>query len=97
LDVEIELLGQLKSLAGKQRISVKLDSEIKPTLSTVIRNLSDQLGSEFEENVADLNSDKPRLKALVLKNNIEVSALERLETKIKEGDRLVIIPITHGG
>ena len=97
MDVEVELLGQLRSLAGKQKATVRLNSQVEPTISTVIRLLSDQFGPEFEVNVADLKGEKPRLKTLVLKNNVEVGSLEKLKTKVEDGDRLVIIPITHGG
>jgi len=97
LDVEVELLGQLRSLAGKQKTTVRLKLQSEPTVLTVIRLLSDQFGSEFEVNVADLKAEKPQLKALILKNNVEVGSLERLKTKVKEGDKLVIIPITHKG
>ena len=76
---------------------MRLNLQVEPTISTVIRLLSDQFGPEFEVNVADLKGEKPRLKTLVLKNNVEVGSLEKLKTKVEDGDKLVIIPITHGG
>jgi molybdopterin converting factor small subunit len=45
----------------------------------------------------DPELDDPRTNALILVNGKEVSVLQGLNTKIKDGDELVLIPVVHGG
>jgi len=39
----------------------------------------------------------PRPNALIFVNKQEISALDGLNTKIEENDKLVFIPVSHGG
>jgi len=39
----------------------------------------------------------PRPNALILVNGKEISVLKGLETMLKDGDEIVLVPITHGG
>jgi molybdopterin converting factor small subunit len=45
----------------------------------------------------DPELDDPRTNALILVNGKEISVLQGLNTKIKDGDELVLIPVVHGG
>jgi molybdopterin converting factor small subunit len=47
-----------------------------------------------------LNDQKPeelKTNALILVNGKEISVLDGVETKLKDGDELVLVPVVHGG
>jgi molybdopterin converting factor small subunit len=45
----------------------------------------------------DPELNDPRPNALILVNGKEISVLKGLETTVKEGDQIILIPISHGG
>jgi molybdopterin converting factor small subunit len=45
----------------------------------------------------DPELDDPRTNVLMLVNGKEISVLKGLDTKLKDGDELTLIPVVHGG
>ena len=52
---------------------------------------------ELKRSLIDQQLDDPRSNTLVLVNGIEISVLEGLETRLKDGDEIVLVPVVHGG
>lgn len=95
VDVEVKLVGILRGLAGTGNVSLKLE---KPAaLREVIRRLTESFPRNFKRALIDQELDDPRPNALILVNGREISVLEGLETEIKDGDSIVLVPVTHGG
>ena len=59
--------------------------EIARELPALKQSLNDQKSEELKSN------------ALIMVNGREISVLDGLETKLKDGDELVLIPVVHGG
>ncbi len=98
MEVEVELLGFLRNLAkGEEKVKIRLPDEGKPNVLTVIRVLGEKFGGEFERNVVSFNPLGTHKAALILKNGVEVGALQGLETPVSHGDKLTLIPVSHGG
>jgi len=45
----------------------------------------------------DPELNDPRPNVLIMLNKKEISALNGLETGVKDGDKLVLLPVSHGG
>ena len=94
--VKVRLTGILREIAKKE--AVTLGFERTTTIKDVIFRLAEMFSSEFESALIDSELNSPRPNALILLNGREVSVLPRgLESEVKNGDEIVIIPVTHGG
>ena len=92
--VNIRLLGVLRGVSGKSRISLRLE---KSTVEVMVRELANSLPKEARRLFLDSDLNYLGSNVLVLVNGKEISALEGLETEIKEEDEVVVIPVSHGG
>lgn len=93
-NVKVRLLGVFRGLAGRDAVSLKLKNA---TVRTALRTLAETVSPEARKMLLDSEMNDPRSNAVILLNGIEISALDGLETKIKDGDELTVIPIAHGG
>lgn len=95
LNVKVRLLGAFRELHGEDQVVLVLK---KPTpVRRVVQKLVEGLSDESKRVIIDPELDDPRPNALFLVNGREISTLKGLETKVYDGDEIVIIPVTHGG
>jgi len=92
--VKVRLLGVFRGFSGKSQLSLELE---QPTMRNAIQTLTQLLSTEARRLLIDPELNDPRPNALILLNGKEISALKGLETEIKEGDEVTIIPVSHGG
>jgi len=92
--VKVRLLGTFRGFSGKSQITLKLE---QPTIRKLILLLADSLSVEAKQLLVDPELNDPRPNALILVNGKEISVLKGLETKLKEGDEVTLIPVSHGG
>jgi len=92
--VNVKLLGVFRGFSGKSRISLKIP---QPTVKSMIQKLADSLSAQAKRMLIDPELNDPRPNALILVNGKEIGVLKGLETEIKEGDEVTLIPVSHGG
>ncbi|MDH5449007.1 MAG: MoaD/ThiS family protein [Candidatus Bathyarchaeota archaeon] len=95
ITIKVNLVGVLRELAGKSTVSLKIDSSA--IVKDVISELTNSFSSEFKQALIDSELDDPRPNVLVLLNNKEIGVLDGLKTRVRDGDKLVLIPVSHGG
>ncbi len=93
--IRIEFLGVLAGLAERNTVSLELQSPI--VVGDVISELVNQFSQEFKQALIDPELNDPRPNVLIMLNKKEISALNGLETGVKDGDKLVLLPVSHGG
>ena len=94
IKVNVRLLGVFRGLSGKSQITLKLE---RPTVRKVIQKLANSLPVEAKRLLVDPELNDPRPNAIILINGKEIGVLKGLETEIKEGDEVTLIPVSHGG
>lgn len=95
INVEIKFLGIFRQFSGRNRVLVKLE---KPaTVRKAIQKLIEALSPAFKRALVDPELEDPRPNALILLNGKEINVLEGLETKVADGDEIVLVPVSHGG
>jgi molybdopterin converting factor small subunit len=94
--VTVTLVGSLKNIAKTEKTQLKI-RETNSTVASVVRKLGEQFGQEFKNAIMDPELNDPKPRVLILKNNVEISALQGVDTPIRDKDKIVIIPIYHGG
>ena len=93
--VEVRFLGIFQRLSGKKRF--KLTVEEPATVKSVIMKLTETFSEEFGRVLVDSQLSDPRPNALILVGGKEISALEGLESEVKDAEEIVFVPMVHGG
>jgi molybdopterin synthase sulfur carrier subunit len=92
--IAVKLIGALRHVSGTGELVLSCKSRvaIKELINEIIKELPESkrslLGTQFVD---------PRSNTLVLVNGKEISVLDGLETQLKDGDEVVLIPFVHGG
>jgi len=95
INVEVRFLGVFRQFSGRNHVLVKLEEP--STVRKVIQKLTEAFSSEFKRALVDQELEDPRPNALILVNAKEINVLQGLETKVKDGDKIVLVPVSHGG
>lgn len=94
MPVTVRFIGSLRASAGRSRFTLELKKTT--SLREVITRIVDEQ-PKLKRALIDPELDDPRTNALILVNGKEISVLGGLDTKLKDGDELVLIPVVHGG
>ncbi|MGD9130184.1 MAG: MoaD/ThiS family protein [Candidatus Bathyarchaeota archaeon] len=95
ISVEVTFLGAFQRLSGKKRLQMKLEEPA--TVKKVVMNLTETFSSEFKQVLVDSQLNDPRPNALILVGGKEISVLQGLETEVKDSEKIVLLPVVHGG
>ena len=92
--VTVEFVGTLRHYAGKGKLRVTINDCV--SVISFIRELEEKHGIPkgflLEEDQEGMRSN-----LLVLVNGREIGVLDGLETRLTAGDRLTLLPVSHGG
>lgn len=88
--VNVKLYGSLEKLAGNKIVEVKIEKEAE--LKIILKKLIELIGKEEFKNALESSSNY-----VIFVNGIEASALNKLNTLVKDGSEVVIVPVAHGG
>ena len=92
--LRVKFIGALRHVSGTGELALSCKSRV------AIRELMDEIIKELPElkrSLIDQQFEDSRPNTLVLVNGREISVLDGLETKLKDGDEVVLIPFVHGG
>jgi len=92
--ITVKFLGSFRNFSEKDKITLEIKGHI--VLKEIFKELVRKL-PKLEKVLIDPELDDPRPNALILVNGKEISVLKGLETLLKEGDEILLIPIIHGG
>jgi molybdopterin synthase sulfur carrier subunit len=90
----IRFIGSLRASSKKSKLTLELEQTV--VLKQVVKKIV-QGQPKLKRALIDPELDDPRTNVLMLVNGKEISVLDGLETKLKDGDELVFIPVVHGG
>lgn len=92
--VDVKLMGVFRVYSGKDNLTIKLEN---PTVREAVDKISEFFPSDAKQMLIDPELNDPRPNALILVNGKEISVLKGLETEVREGDQIILIPVSHGG
>jgi molybdopterin synthase sulfur carrier subunit len=92
--IAVKFIGSLRHISGTGELALSCKSRvaIRELMNEIIKKLP-----ELRRSLIDKQLGQPRPNTLVLVNGREISVLNGLETKLKDGDEVVLIPFVHGG
>ena len=92
--VKVRLLGIFGIVYGSKEVELKIEGNVR--LKEIIQKLT--CTSKALKHVL-INSDleSPMPNAVMIVNGKDISVLGGLDTPIRNGDEILIIPVIHGG
>jgi molybdopterin synthase sulfur carrier subunit len=95
--VSVRFFTNLRELTGKREETLEFSGGEKVTVEKILRLLSDEHGKRFVDYVYDPKTCEVRGFLQFLINGKSASALNGLQTELKNGDVLAILPPVGGG
>jgi molybdopterin synthase sulfur carrier subunit len=96
LRVSVRFFTTLKELVGKREETLEFSDKVV-TVNSVLKRLSERYGKGFVEYVFDDKTGEVKGFLQFLINGRSASTLNGLDTKLRNGDVLAIIPPVGGG
>ncbi len=92
--ITVKFIGALRHVSGADKLNFDCEAgiSIREFMGEIIKEVP-----QLERSLIDRQLEDPRPNALILVNDREISVLNGLETKLKEGDEIVFVPVVHGG
>jgi sulfur-carrier protein len=97
MQVKVRLFTSLQEIVGKREEKLTFTEGEKVKVATVLKILSEKYGKPFTEYVFENETNKPKAFLQFLINGNSTKTLEELETELKDGDVLAILPPVGGG
>ena len=92
--ITVKFVGALRHFSdvGELALDCKGYSSVGEVVNELVKEVPD-----IKRNLIDQQLEDPRPNALILVNGREIGVLNGLETKLKDGDEVVLVPVVHGG
>ena len=97
MEVKVRFFTNLREIVGQREESLTFPDSQKANVNLVLKLLSKKYGAPFTEYVYDNKTGLPKNFLQFLVNGTSTSALKGLETELKAGDVLAILPPVGGG
>jgi sulfur-carrier protein len=93
LAITVKFVGALRQASGRDTRLVDCE---ECSVKELICNLT-RRKPELRRNLIDEELGDSRPNALILVNGREISVMNGLNTALKDGDEVVLVPVAHGG
>jgi MoaD family protein len=97
VEVKVRFFTNLREIVGTREENLIFADSEKSNVNLVLKLLSKKYGAPFTEYVYDTKTGLPKNFLQFLVNGTSTSALKGLETELKAGDVLAILPPVGGG
>jgi sulfur-carrier protein len=97
MEVKVRFFTNLREIVGEREERITFPDIQKANVNLVLKLLSKKYGAPFTEYVYDDKTGLPKNFLQFLVNGTSTSALKGLETELKAGDVLAILPPVGGG
>ncbi|MCK4953188.1 MoaD/ThiS family protein [Candidatus Bathyarchaeota archaeon] len=96
IKLKIKLLGVFRGISGKNQLYLDFEKD-DVSIQKMVKRLVTLFSPEFKRVLVDPELDNPGPNAIILVNGQEIGLLNGVKTKVKDGDEIVLIPVSHGG
>jgi MoaD family protein len=93
----VRFFAALRELVGKKEESFTFPDGEEVTVENLLKRLAELYGKDFVEYVYDRKTGEIQSYLTLLVNGRSITTLDRLKTKLTNGDVLAILPPVGGG
>ena len=97
MEVKVRFFTTLREIVGKREEPLAFSDGERVTVDLVLKTLSAKYGKSFIDYVFEATTGQPKNFLQFLINGTSTSTLKRLETELKDGAVLAILPPVGGG
>ena len=97
MEVKVRFFTNLREIVNKREETLTFPKGARVTVDMVLNKLSQKYGSPFTDYVYEGKIGQPKGFLQFLVNGNSASTLKGLETELKDGDVLAILPPVGGG
>ena len=97
MEVKVRFFTSLREIVDKREEALTFADDEKVTVSLVLSTLSKKYGAPFVEYVYNDKNGQPKSFLQFLVNGTSTTTLNGLETELKDGTVLAILPPVGGG
>jgi MoaD family protein len=96
LKIKVEYLGHIRGIIGSER---EEEVEIKEgsSLADLLMTLSEKYGDPFQKALYEPKGKDVKTNYIITVNGYLLNQLNGIETKLKNGDHVTLLPIVSGG
>jgi molybdopterin synthase sulfur carrier subunit len=97
VEVKVRFFTNLREILNKREETLTFIDGEKVSVDLALKTLSNKYGKPFTQYVYDVKTGQPKNFLQFLVNGTSTSALNGLETVLKNGDVLAVLPPVGGG
>lgn len=95
MKIKIHYLGLVKTYTSKTQDDVVLPEAA--SISDLLNGLAKKFGKQFTEDVYEPGMKDVKPMFTIMVNGIVMGQLNGIDTKLKEGDNVILMPLMTGG
>jgi molybdopterin synthase sulfur carrier subunit len=95
MKVKVHYLGMVKTYTNKGQEDIELNET--STLSDLLSKIAQSFGKPFNAEVYDPYKREVKAMFTVMVNGVIMGQLNGVDTKLKDGDSVIIMPLMTGG
>jgi molybdopterin synthase sulfur carrier subunit len=96
LKITVEYVGHIKNIIGSGR-EEEVEVEGEASIGDLLRVLSEKYGEPFKKAVYEPKSPDVKSNYIITVNGYLLNQLTGVETRLKNGDHVMLLPIVSGG
>lgn len=96
MKVTVEYLGHIRNIIGSKRTE-EIEIEGKSSVADLLVMLSKKYGAPFKKAVYESGGSDVKSNFIATVNGYLLNQLKGVETKLKDGDRVILMPVVSGG
>jgi MoaD family protein len=96
LKVKVEYIGHIKSITENRR-EEEIETGENVTVTDLLNQLSKKYGDPFKKAIYEPKGADVKPNYIITVNGYLLNQLKGLETKLKKGDHIALLPIVSGG
>jgi molybdopterin synthase sulfur carrier subunit len=96
LKVTVDYLGHIKALIGAEKAET-IEIKDGASLGDLLLLLAEKYGDAFKKTIYEPNGSDLKPNFILTVNGFLLNQLPGISTRLKEGDRIVLMPIVSGG
>jgi MoaD family protein len=96
LKVKMEYLGHIKNVLGDKK-QEEIEIQDNSSVRDLLMSLSKKYGDPFRKAVYEPGSPDLKTNFIATVNGFLLNQLQGVETKLKNGDRVTLMPVVSGG